>query len=251
MCMRSDGQEDGWVTVKDVTSNGGFILRRTDHVHPQKERYTEPVKKAESTIVWKPIVDSFKLSQRAGSGEWLQGELGIPLPFLEMMGLGWSEQHKAFTFPMYDENRNITGVRLRKCDGKKLSVRGSREGVFLPYFDFVEPILITEGPTDAASLLSVGFATIGRPSCLGGTMIIKELVRDKDVVIVTDRDSPGRNGAERLAANLVSVSKGIKIIEPTGSANDARAWINKGATNEVIQTVIESAVDFRKRRVRT
>lgn len=249
MCMRTDGNEDGWDTVKSVPTNGGFILRRTGHVHKQNFEPQQKNKK-ESAIVWKPIVDSFSIGTRPGAGDWLAEQLGIPRIFLEMFGLGWSEQHKAFTFPMYDEEFNITGVRLRRVDGSKKSIRGSRDGVFLPYFEFVEPMLITEGPTDAASLVSVGYATIGRPSCLGGVEIVAKLVHNKDVVIVTDKDSPGRQGAERLAARLVPIAKGIKIIEPTGESNDAREWINSGATQEVIQTVIESALDYRKQRIR-
>jgi 5S rRNA maturation endonuclease (ribonuclease M5) len=147
---------------------------------------------------------------------------------------------------MYDHERNITGVRLRYISGEKKSIRGSKDGVFLPYFDFVDPILVTEGPTDASALTVLGFTTVGRPSCLGGTEIIAKIAHNRDVVIVSDRDEPGRRGAVALASRLVPISKGIKIIEPVGEANDAREWVNKGATNEVIQMVIDSAVDYRK-----
>jgi hypothetical protein len=251
MCMRSDGDELSWDFVRNVPTNGGVILRRNGLKHEYKQFDDSKQEVKPNNIDWKTICSAFEINEnnRQGAGTWLSESLKIPLPFLEMFGLGWSEGHKSFTFPMFDHDRNIVGVRLRKLNGEKRAIRGSRDGLFLPYFDFVEPILVTEGPTDACALTSVGFATIGRPSCLGGVEIVAKMAHNKNIVIVSDKDSPGRKGAEALASRLIPIAKEIKVIEPTGSAQDARDWVNKGATHEVIQMVIEQAIDIRKKRV--
>ena len=244
MCMRAMAC-DGYDAIKQ-TPDGGTIFRPTGSSNsPFIPRVADPVK--EATIDWGPIVDGFSLrNTERRAGEWLEDKLGIPLIFLEMFGLGWSEGHKSFTFPMYDHERNITGVRLRHVDGSKKSIRGSKEGVFLPPFDFEDPILVTEGPTDAAALTYAGFATLGRPSCMGGVEIVAKMAHRRDIVVVSDKDSPGRRGADALARRLiVAGAKTIKVIEPTGLATDARDWVNKGATHEVIEMVIESAHDVR------
>lgn len=73
-------------------------------------------------------------------------------------------RHDAWTFPVSDAAGVLTGIRLRLADGRKLSVRGGPEGLFVPA-DLGQPerLLIAEGPTDTASLLDLGLAAVGRP----------------------------------------------------------------------------------------
>src|SRR5262249_61220748 len=93
--------------------------------------------------------------------------LGLSVTSLSRFGVGWSAGHAAWTFPMVDHTGTVLGMRLRLPDGRKLSVRGGKEGLFLPRdFAAQSPVLIAEGPTDAAALLDLGFpAALGRPSC--------------------------------------------------------------------------------------
>ena len=251
MCMRTDGDELGWDFVRKVASNGGSIMRPNGYKHEFKKFDDSKQDEKPCNIDWESINRGFNVNDenRPGAVRWLSENLEIAESFLIMFGVGWSEGHKSFTFPMYDHERNIVGIRLRKLNGDKRAIRGSRDGLFLPYFDFEDPILITEGPTDACALTSAGFATIGRPSCLGGTEIIAKMTHKRDVVIVSDKDSAGRKGAESLARRLIPIANGIKIIEPTGSSNDARDWVNKGATHEVIKMVIDQAIDIRRKKV--
>ena len=131
-------------------------------------------------------------------------------------------------------------------NGKKISVRGSRNGVFLPVIEAAPPVIVAEGPTDSAALMSLGYAVIGRPSCTGGQDIIRKMTKGVDVVIVSDSDSPGRRGAQQLASTLINTTRSVKVIEPAGSASDAREWLATGATRELVDVVISNAIDQRR-----
>ena len=99
----------------------------------------------------------------------LADTLGLSPESLERLGVGWSAKHDAWTFPMTDAQGDVLGIRLRLRNGRKLSVRGSKEGLFLPAgLEGGQQLLVAEGPTDTAALLDLGFAAVGRPSCTGG-----------------------------------------------------------------------------------
>ena len=56
--------------------------------------------------------------------------LGISVSSLKRLGIGWSQEHRAWSFPMNDENSLVRGIRLRSGNGSKWSVKGSRNGLF-------------------------------------------------------------------------------------------------------------------------
>ncbi len=171
--------------------------------------------------------------------------LGLTEGNLRRLKAGWSAEHKAWTFPMSDANRNVTGIRLRLRNGRKLSVKGSREGLFLPGdLEPNEQLLVCEGPTDTAALMDLGFQVAGRPSCTGGVKLLCELAKrleTKSVVCVADNDEPGRNGAERLVSSLVVYCPDVRIVSPPDRVKDARAWKEAGATMEdVAEAIVEA-----------
>jgi hypothetical protein len=52
---------------------------------------------------------------------------------LRALTVGWSPDHRATTWPLRDADGAVVGVRLRDpTTGRKWSVRGGREGLFLP-----------------------------------------------------------------------------------------------------------------------
>jgi phage/plasmid primase-like uncharacterized protein len=175
----------------------------------------------------------------------LAGSLGLSVPSLTRLGIGWSSHHTAWTFPMSDAHGNVVGIRLRLPDGRKLSVRGGREGLFIPAaLDYSGRLLIAEGPTDTAALLDLGFCAVGRPSCTGGVKLLRELVRKlavPEAVIVADGDASGQRGAESLAAVLVAYCPAVRIIAPPPGVKDARAWKQRGATAADVQAAIDAA----------
>jgi hypothetical protein len=182
----------------------------------------------------------------AGALRSLAAELGLSVDSLRRLGIGWAGDYRAWSFPMRSGDGRVVGIRLRRPDGRKLSVKGGHEGLFIPHG--ITPgirLLIAEGPTDTGALLDLGFAAVGRPSCTGGVKHLTELVsqrRPGEVVIVADRDAPGQRGAGNLASVLVAyVPGGVRVITPPAPHKDARAWAQTGATAADIQALIEAA----------
>lgn len=172
-------------------------------------------------------------------------DLGLTVPSLERLGVGWSHDHGAWSFPMCDAGGRVIGIRLRLPSGKKIAVRGGREGLFLPV-DLGVParLLIAEGTTDAAALLDYGFPAVGRPSCTGGTKLLVDLIRrlkHPEAVIVMDGDEPGQRGAAALASVLIVYTRGMRLIAPPVGVKDVRAWRQAGATAAEVQGVIDAA----------
>jgi hypothetical protein len=174
----------------------------------------------------------------------LAASLGLSVESLGRLGVGWASGHRAWTFPMIDAAGKVLGIRLRRPDGRKLSIKGGKEGLFIPGALDGGRLLIAEGPTDAAALLDLGFSAVGRPSCMGGVRLLVELVQRlavPEVVIMADGDTPGQCGADSLAAVLLAYCPAVRIITPPGGIKDARAWKRAGATAADLQAAIDAA----------
>ena len=181
------------------------------------------------------IFDRVQAGYRAMFSRVLSGypELCVSRGSLERLGVGWDGE--ALTFPMRNEDGEIVGIRRRLPDGKKLSVRGGREGCFVPTGTMeVEPVVyVTEGPTDTAAALDLGLYAIGRPSCNGGGYIISRLTANKAVVIVSDNDTAGHNGAVALRRLIEPYCRWVRVVMPP--CKDLRRWLIEGAThNDVV-----------------
>ncbi len=178
--------------------------------------------------------------------------LGVDPAALGAYAVGWAQEYKAFAHPMRDHTGRITGVRLRAPDGRKWSVRGGHEGVFLPHYflpSFVLPLsdawYITEGATDVLAAYSIGLDCLGRPSCSGGVQTLTRMVRQGNpgrVVIVADGDAPGIAGATKLAHVLMFFCRDVRIIMPSNGRKDLRDWIQAGATACDIHAAAEAAL---------
>ena len=177
----------------------------------------------------------------------LADELGVSVQSLMRLRTGWSQLHRAWSFPMHDVEGRVRGIRLRTWAGQKFSVKGGRDGLFVPVRLGYEGLLLAcEGPTDTAALLDTGFEAVGRPNCTGGVRQFCELVRRKKpegVVIVADVDShgAGQRGAEALASAVLVYSPSVRVIRPPDGVKDARAWLRAGATHEDVDAVIAAA----------
>jgi phage/plasmid primase-like uncharacterized protein len=184
----------------------------------------------------------------------LARSLGLTVDSLTALDIGWSAHNRAWSFPMRDAAGAVLGIRLRRPDGSKFAVRGGREGLFLPATDPIDPnLVVCEGPTDAAALLDLGFtAVVGRPSCTGGIKLLVELVQRRhpdEVVIVADRDQPGRRGADNLASVLLPHCSSARVVVPR-RYKDAREFVQAGGTREQLEQAI-AAVPARRLAVRS
>lgn len=176
-------------------------------------------------------------------------ELAVNADSLRRLGVGWSAERGAWTFPMRDPAGRIVGVRLRFGNGEKLSVKGGHEALFIPSgipgpaapWPDGARLYITEGPTDCAALLTLGFRAIGRPSCTGGVRYAVELSRGRPTVIVADADPPGQRGAKALADVLRTHCPDVRIIFPPSGAKDIREAVKRGATSADVEHAVEQA----------
>ena len=170
----------------------------------------------------------------------LADTVGLPCHAVRALAPGWSNEHKAWAFPMRDGQGGIVGIRLRNDDGQKWAVTGSRSGVFVPTTTPQDVAMICEGPTDTAAALAMGYFAIGRPSCSSnqadvGTTCIRLSIRR--VIIVSDNDGPGLRGAQDLANSLQMMHK--FFIPPT---KDIRKLYEAGGRREFVDSSLKSTM---------
>lgn len=102
-------------------------------------------------------------------------------------------------------------------------------------------VYICEGPTDTAALISIGVVAVGRPSCNAGSKYLAELLPfGPELVVVADKDKPGRDGAKLVATQLSKTKGTVKVIEPT-KGEDANEWVQLGCTQSIIDVVADQA----------
>lgn len=187
----------------------------------------------------------------------LARDLGVSALSLRRLGIGWSVQWQAFAFPMCDSAGRVIGIRLRNEQGDKWAVPGSRNGLFLPSREKRNPLLICEGPTDTAAMVSLDFDVVGRPACRGCEDMVVAILRQEpytEVAIMADNDAPkadgsrpGQEGARELAERIRSLVYAVKVVIPP--VKDVRAWVREGAKRRDVLGLIARAEDigFRSR----
>ena len=266
--------EDGAIAICMRVSNGAIKQTRNGGwLHRLRELPWQPTP-GHVHHVWLPasrevradltqLATRFRATVNPDNLHRLGISLGLSVNSLNRLGIGWSEDHRAWSFPMVDCRGNVLGIRLRQRNGFKFAVTGGHDGLFVPHSQENEcggsPLIICEGATDTAAVLDLGFSlVVGRPSCTGGAKLLIELVnawKTADVVILSDGDDAGRRGAETLAALLLAYLKIVRIIEPPAGIKDARAWLRAGATHPHLMKVMEAApvrrLLVRTRKVRT
>lgn len=177
----------------------------------------------------------------------LADSLGVSVGVLRRLGTFWSDLQGAYGFPMSTTPGGpVVGIRFRSSFGKnkKWSAKGGREGLFIPCdldLSKTKRLFLTEGPTDTAAILALGLEAVGRPSCRGGGDACAVIARGRDVVVVSDRDEVGKQGAEHLASSLLLFASSVKIIKPPATFKDVRAWVRAGATRADILDLVRSA----------
>ena len=228
-------------------SNGGihFILEDGAEAQTFTSR-PRPAATPQAKIDWNPVQSKFyhflDEGDKIDEGKALAERLGIQYAYLRLVGMGWSEGHNAWSFPMYYDADTVSGIRLRSPNGDKYAVKGSKDGYFglpIPLIGKDPQVCICEGPTDTAAMWQLGFTAIGRPSCRGAAKLITSMCDKWHAVIVSDQDSPGRKGAEDLAQQMYRRAKSVKIIEPPHK--DVRAWLAHGANHAAVDFLIQNA----------
>lgn len=228
-CMR--------VMSQKPMKNGGYLHKITDDI-PRPIHF---VKRQEVQIDCDKLIDSWKKATTPKSMIIFAEKLGVDPMSLHLLGCTWGYPENAWAFPMKNEFGKVVGIRLRNESGHKWAVRGSKSGIFIPDMEpNSKTLFIVEGPTDCAASLSLGFYSIGRPSCLGSEETIKKFIENKKIkeaVIVADNDEAGVSGAQRLQ-NEINVSSCILILP----CKDTREFLNNGGTKQVIESMIKNLI---------
>lgn len=95
-----------------------------------------------------------------------------------------------------------------------------------------ETIHITEGCKDADAIVRAGGAATCNPGGVGSTRLwsrpdFAAALRGADVVVVADRDEPGRRHAEQVRASLTGVAASVRVVE-AASGKDASDHLAAG-----------------------
>lgn len=172
----------------------------------------------------------------------LARSLGLSAGGLQRFRVGWDG--RAYAFPMTDAAGKVIGIRRRFPNGKKVSVTGSKTGLFIPTdLTGVGPVLLCEGPTDTAAALDLGFDAIGRPNCNSVMKMAVAVAKGRaEVVVVADNDPAGRTGAQKLAGTLALCCPRVKIVVPPDGIKDLRQWLNAGVTSEALRQTISATL---------
>ena len=228
--------------------NGGWLHRIAAPPPPRPPCRVYVPASPEPERDWHALLDRWARRTAPADFARLTYLLGVSAASLRRLGAALSDRPGAWAFPMFDAARQVIGIRLRAEDGRKWAVAGSHNGLFWPSdLAGAGPLLLCEGPTDTAALLDLGYDAIGRPSCTGAVEMVIEVVRRlhrRNVVVVADADTPGIDGADRLAKALTGAGRRPKVIRPL-AGKDARAWVRGGATRAVVDCAIANALYWR------
>lgn len=230
LCMRVDSDRPS------KGQAGGWLHRLSD----EPAKYVPPVRQKPVVIDANAIWRGWRKVTSVKRIDELAEKLGVDPMALDLLGCAWSEEHRAYAFPMYDGNRRVIGLRLRTLAGDQYAVTGSRAGLFIPSLQAQPMMYVTEGASDCAALLQLGLFAIGRPSCMGQEEILNDFIRHNQirrVVLVVDVDDAGQRGAERLQATLKIPS--VCFYPP---CKDARAALLAGLDVQTISSCVGNLV---------
>ncbi|QEF97683.1 Zinc-binding domain of primase-helicase [Stieleria maiorica] len=188
----------------------------------------------------------------------LAEQLTVSQHALQRLRVGVTADGNGSTWPMRNEHEQVIGVRIsglpwtqkRNC---KWSRRGSQSGIFIARpttgpgstRGIPETLYVTEGASDTAAAITLGWWAIGRASCSASTFFVDRYIhrhQPQRLAIVADNDEAGRSGAKRLAKSLCqtlprSLSH-VDVIAPPAPANDLRVWAAMSPINLADATTI-------------
>jgi hypothetical protein len=231
-----------WVNCMRVQSrkpcvNGGWLHPVNSQTRPLEYLKQQPPQ---------PSIDAMAMMKDFSSKTWpnmqeaFAKSLGVSVASLVAVGCAWAVGYGAWAFPMWDSRDNMIGIRLRSTNGKKWSITGSRQGIFIPMSATQETVWLVEGPTDVAAGLTLGLFCLGRPSCLGGNELISEIIKGlgcRRAIVVSDNDGPGVNGALKLSKELPILN--CIFVPP---AKDIRQFVNLGGTRAIVDSIVNGMV---------
>ena len=256
----------GRVMKGSIRENGGGQFLHILRDDWRERDWTPPVllnwKTSEPTVRdFSKVADAgFSHPDAAQKRTELAGELGVEPSSLERLGVGWDTPKRSqsrWTTPERDATGKVIGVSTRLIDGDKKFVYGSKRGLIYTdsWRDGTGPILLVEGASDTATLLSLGLSVVGRPSNVGCIELLADLLRgipdERELIVVGENDRkvhdelkpaardrhksdcewcarcwPGKFGAIRTAEKLSQrLCRKVGWCLAPDDTKDAREWL--------------------------
>lgn len=165
-------------------------------------------------------------------------------------------------YPYCDEQGNLLyeavryvpkDFRQRRPDGKGgflWNMQGVRRVPYrLPELLAAEPsatVFVVEGEKDADRMIPAGLvATCNVGGAGKWRPEYNEPLRGRRVVVIADKDAPGRKHARQVAGHVAGVAAEVKLIElPGDKVKDAYDWFEAGGTVENLMALVEQAPPF-------
>jgi len=235
-----------------VSKNGEYVLCSRIPVYSQGgslHKLTENIKTNGIANIdnYYPPINWYALNKSYGRNcpLWRLNQFGAlkGISPVSLIKLNMGYDGSAYTFPIFNENFSMVGLQRQFPDGIKSMVKGSKLGIFIPttYQEGKSPVVITEGVSDTAIALDLGLNAVGRLNCSSGTEILIKILVNKPLVeayIVADNDKAGKDGALKLANDLIAIGCQVKVIIPP--FKDLRNWKRKtNLTIEEFNSIVE------------
>jgi len=259
-CTRSaDGKlarctkvESSW-TSETRDGSLAWIHRLSEPLPEVKPQEEKPKPKKDATKIAEKCFQDRKAEDARKS---LSETLGVSEKTLEdlYVGVGWDRNGQQWSaFPSRDSKGIIIGITRRYPTGEKKTLYGtSNAGVFCKQFwwNGNGTVYVVEGPSDVAALIDAGLAALGRPSNIGGVLVLAEYLKRHvpgRIIVIGENDTkpekrgtidsckttctgclhcaPGHKGAiitaSRLSKNL---KRKVEVVMPPDEYKDARQW---------------------------
>lgn len=174
--------------------------------------------------------------------EYLQ-EHSLDPEFLKTLGWEWSEE--AITIPYYDENGKLLYCKYRNMVGPKFSFdKGNHPALYASYkIKNTQVVVFCEGEADAARLWQEGIpaVTAGGVTALNAEIALP--LQDKDVIVLLDNDTAGKDAIKKTCEVLQSVDALPRIATLPKQYKDVCEFFAGGNSSVEFNKVINESMD--------
>lgn len=106
-------------------------------------------------------------------------------------------------------------------------------------------IYVVEGEKDVESLRALRLVATTNPMGAGKWQeSYSKALRGAHVVIIPDKDSPGRRHAEHVARSLYGVAASVRVLELPGDVKHVSEWLAAGGTREELERLVDQAPEW-------
>ena len=240
------------------STNNGMNYVIDGSTEPLKTGEIKPAAEKLSVEVVTGYAKHFQENANEGVLQYWARHLGVSADSLYRLGVGvvdgnWAMVHDmkyatdTLATPEMDGERNIVGIKLRKQDGYKCSIRGSSAGIYVPdQWNSGGPVLLVEGASDVAACLDLGYSVLGRPACTGGVLEFSKLLhgvaKSTPIIFLADNDEndAGIKGAKSSARELANyLGREIQVAIVRG-VKDAREYLKEGDKLNSLYKIVET-----------